>query len=187
MQSVPVGTQREHGIEIEASYHNDKTRVTISHAYTKLLGFELEPNQTSYISAKPYGHGDDLTNWSNHITKLTAQHKLDDKWTINSSLRIYWGFPGMKAFDEYYPYSGMSASYPDYPIIEEGWKRAYRGSYFLDLGLQYQPNKDLTIGVTGYNLLGVFNKDFNKRNYIPGNGDFRDHAPAVGVSLTYKF
>jgi iron complex outermembrane receptor protein len=117
MQSVPVGTQREHGIEIEASYHNDKTRVTISHAYTKLLGFELEPNQTSYISAKPYGHGDDLTNWSNHITKLTAQHKLDDKWTINSSLRIYWGFPGMKAFDEYYPYSGMSASYPDYPII----------------------------------------------------------------------
>jgi hypothetical protein len=41
--------------------------------------------------------------------------------------------------------------------------------------------------VTGYNLLGVFNKDFNKRNYIPGNGDFRDHAPAVGVSLTYKF
>jgi len=189
MQSVPVGTQKDYGVEIEASYHNDKTRVTISHGYTKLLDFTLEPGQTSYITAKPYGYGDDLTNWSNQITKVVFQHKLDEKWTINSSLRIYWGFPGMKDYDKYYPYSGMPASYPDYPIVEDGWERAYRGSYFLDLGLQYKPSKDLTIGVNGYDLLGVFNRDFNKRNYIEvaGTGDFRDQAPAVGVSVTYKF
>ena len=189
MQSVPVGTQKDYGIEIEASYHNDKTCVTISHGYTKLLNFDLKPGQTSYITANPYGVGNDLTNWSNQITKVVFQHKLDEKWSVSSSLRVYWGFPGMKDYDKYYPYSGMSASYPDYPIIEDGWKRAYRGSYFLDLGLQYKPNKDLIIGITGYNLLGIFNSDFNKRNYIEvvGNGDFRDQAPAVGVSVTYKF
>ncbi|MGA2071556.1 MAG: TonB-dependent receptor [Sedimentisphaerales bacterium] len=189
MQSAPVGTQKQYGVELEASYHNEKTRVTISHAYTKLLDFTLEPGQTSYITAKPYGFGNDLTNWSNNITKLTADHKLDEKWSVNSSLRIYWGFPGMKDYDKYYPYSGMSASFPNYPIIENGWERAYRGSYYWDLGLQYKPNKDLIIGITGYNLLGIFNRDFNKRNYIEvvGNGDFRDHAPAVGVSVTYKF
>lgn len=189
MQSVPVGTQRQFGIEFEASYHNETTRLTVSHSYTKLLDFSLEPGQTSYISAKPYGVGDDLTNWSNNITKLTAEHKLDEKWSINSSLRIYWGFPGMKDYDKYYPYSGMSASYPDYPIVEPGWERAYRGSFFWNLGLQYKPSKDLTIGVTGYNLLGIFNCDFNKRNYVEvvGNGDFRDAAPAIGVSVTYKF
>jgi outer membrane receptor for ferrienterochelin and colicin len=189
MQSVPVGTQKQYGIEVEAFYHTEKTSVMISHAYTKLIDFKLEEGQNSYITAKPYGYGDDLTNWSNHITKLTADHKLDEKWSVNTSLRIYWGFPGMKDYDKYYPYSGMAASYPDYPLIEDGWKRAYRGSYFWDLGLQYKPNKDLIIGLNGYNLLGIFDKDLNKRNYIEvvGNGDFRDHAPAVGVSVTYKF
>jgi outer membrane receptor for ferrienterochelin and colicins len=181
MQSVPVGTQKEYGIEVESSYHDEKTRVTLSHAYTKLINFTLEPGQNSYISAKPYGVGDDLTNWSNHITKLTAEHKLDDKWSVNSSLRIYWGFPGMKDYDKYY------RTTTDYPLIEDGWERAYRGSYYWDLGLQYKPNKDIIIGITGYNLLGIFNSDFNKRNYIPNNGDFRDSAPAVAVSVTYKF
>jgi outer membrane receptor protein involved in Fe transport len=189
MQSSSVGTQKQYGLEFEASYHDEKTRVMLSHAYTKLIDFSLESGETSYITAKPYGVGDDLTNWSNHITKLTADHKLDDKWSVNTSLRIYWGFPGMKDYDKYYPYSGMSASYPDYPIIEDGWERAYRGSYYWNLGLQYKPSNDLTIGVNGYNLLGIFNSDFNKRNYIDvaGGGDFRDGAPAVGVSVSYKF
>jgi len=187
-QSVLVGTQREYGFEIEASYHTEKTRVMVSHGYTKLYSFSLETGQTEYISAKPYGYGNDLTNWSNNITKLTAQHKLNDQWTFDATLRIYWGFPGMKDFDTYYPYT-YTGAYPDYPVIEEGWQRAYRGSYYLNLGLQYEPSKDLTIGVTGYNLLGIFDKDLNKRNYIEvvGNGDFRNHSPAVGVSLQYKF
>ena len=65
--------------------------------------------------------------------------------------------------------------------------KAYRGNYYLNLGLQYQPSKDLTIGVTGYNLLGIFNSDFNKRNYLDSNGDYRCEAPAIGISVTYKF
>ncbi len=188
-RSVNVGEQSEYGLELEASYHTEKTRLMISHGYTKLQDFELEPGQETYITAEPYGYGKDLTNWSNHITKLTAKYKLDDKWTFDASLRIYWGFPGMKEYDKYYPYTGSDAETADLPTVEDGWKRAYRGSYYLNLGLQYQPSEDLTIGLTGYNLLGIFNKDFNKRNYVEvvGSGDFRSHAPAIGVSLTYKF
>jgi outer membrane receptor protein involved in Fe transport len=198
-QSELAGTQKEYGIDLEASYHTEKTRLTISHGYTKLYDFDLEPGQSTYITAEPYGYGDDLANWANHITKLTAQHKLNDQWTFDATLRIYWGFPGRKDFDEYYPYSGSdgagSGLYPGgspyYPhsIIEEGWERAYRGSYYLNMGLQYKPSNDLTIGLTGYNLLGIFNKDFNKRNYmdVVSSGDFRSHAPAVGVSVEYKF
>lgn len=192
-----AGTERTYGFELEASYHTDKTRFTVSHGYTKLYGFYLSPfaRATSptppaqSISAEPYGVGNDLANWSNHNTKLVYQRKLDDKWTFDASMRIYWGFPGMKNFDKYYPYAGSSQATADEKLIVNDWQRAYRGSYFLDLGLQYKASKNLEIGITGYNLLGIFNKDFNKRNYIEvaGRGDFRDEAPAVGVSLTYTF
>lgn len=192
-----AGVQKTYGVELEASYHTDKTRLTVAHGFTKLYSFYLEEDQrTTFptapaqsITADPYGYDKDLTNWSNHNTKLIYQRKLDDKWTFDASLRIYWGFPGMKDFDKYYPYSGSGAATAGAREIEEGWERAYRGSYFLDLGLQYKYSKNLEIGLTGYNLLGVFNKDFNKRNYVEtkGMGDFRSHAPAVGVSLTYTF
>jgi iron complex outermembrane receptor protein len=154
----------------------------ISHGYTKLYGFTLANNQDTYITAKPYGRGDDLANWSNHITKLTAQQKLNDKWTLDASLRIYWGFPGMKDYERQFPSVGGSE-----PFVPNDWEKSYRGSYFLNLGLQYQPNKNLTIGVTGYNLLGLFDINLNKRNYMAGSGDYRNEAPALGVMVQYTF
>jgi iron complex outermembrane receptor protein len=181
-QNVTVGTQKDWGVELEASYHTDKTRLTISHGYTKLIDFKLAPGADSTIvTASPYGYGDDLANWANNITKLTAQQKLDDKWTLDGSLRIYWGFPGLKDVNKYQAsLAGADA------IVEPGWEKAYRGDYYLDLGLQYKASKNLTIGITGYNLLGLFNMDLNKRNYM-SDPDYRDEAVAVGVSVTYKF
>jgi len=181
-RNTNIGTEREYGAELEASYHTDKTRLMISHGYTKLYAFALAEDQDTYITAKPYGYGDDLANWSNHITKLTAQQKLDDKWTLDASLRIYWGFPGMKDYEKYSPYIGGGDQF-----VQDGWEKTYRGSYYLNLGLQYQPSKNLTIGVMGYNLLGIFDINLNKRNYMAGSGDYRCEAPAVGVSVTYKF
>jgi iron complex outermembrane receptor protein len=182
-QSTTVGTQKDWGAELEASYHTEKTRLTLSHGYTKLLDFTLAPDRTTYATAKPYGRGDDLANWSNHITKLTAQQKLDDKWTLNASFRMYWGFPGTKDYNRQFPTLHPGGG----QFVEDGWEKAYRGDYFLNLGLQYKPNKNLTIGITGYNLLGIFNIDLNKRNYLDSNGDYRSEAPAVGVSVEYKF
>ncbi len=197
-----AGTQREYGIELEAGYHTEKARFVVSHGYTKLYDFDLEPDRMTYypdppsqgISATPYGYEDDLVNWANHITKITAQYKLNDQWMVDGSLRVYWGFPGMKDYDDYWPYGGAAKNrtydpFTNYPIIEEGWEKAYRGNYYLNLGLQYKPSKDLTVGIYGYNLLGIFDKDLNKRNYneTGGGGTFRDHAPAIGVSLAYAF
>lgn len=203
--SVSTGEQREYGFELEASYHTDKTRVLLSHGFTKLYDFDLERGRSTYISAEPYGHGDDLTNWANNITKLTAQHDLNDKWTLDASMRIYWGYWGMKDYDDYYPYTGTGAAQSSnlyytwwaptgpytqvWPAIDNHWKRAYRPSYFLNIGLQYKHSENLVVNLTAYNLLGVLNKDFNKRNYVQtaGGGDFRSHAAALGISLLYKF
>lgn len=182
-RSVLVGTQREYGIELEASYHTETTRLIVSHGYTKLYDFHLEPGQNTYITAEPFGVGNDLTNWANHITKITAQQKLNDQWTADASLRVYWGFPGKKDFDQYFPYSGDGAAASGDRIIEPGWERGYRGNYYLNIGLHCQPSDNVTFGIVGYNLLGIFNKDFNKRNYmdVVGSGDYRSHAAAVGV------
>jgi iron complex outermembrane receptor protein len=185
-RATNVGTQKDWGIEGELTYHTDKTRLTLAHGYTKLIDFRLEQGITTHLTAKPYGYGNDLTNWSNHNTKLLYQRKLDDKWTFDASLRIYWGFPGLNEYDSYNPVARSGSP----SAIESNWKRTYRGSYFLDLGLEYQYSKNLVFNINGYNLLGIFNKDFNKRNYIETGGtgmDFRSHAPAVGVSLTYTF
>jgi len=181
-RNTTIGKQKDWGIELEASYHTEKTRLMISHGYTKLIDFQLAPGKdATMITAEPYGYGNDLANWANHITKLTAQQKLNDKWTLDASLRIYWGFPGLKDLNKYQASQAGSVA-----IVEPGWEKAYRGNYYLDLGLQYQPSKDLTIGITGYNLLGLFSRDLNKRNYM-SDPDYRDQAAAVGVSLTYKF
>jgi outer membrane receptor protein involved in Fe transport len=185
-KTSPAGTQEDWGIEGELSYHTEKTRFTLSHGYTKLLSFKLIPGKATSITSMPYNYGDDLTNWSNHNTKAVYQRKLDDKWTFDASLRVYWGFQGLKDYDEYRPYAGNTPT----TYVTRAWERTYRGSYFLDLGLEYKYSKNLEINLTGYNLLGIFNKDFNKRNYIETGGtgvDFRSAAPAVGVSLTYTF
>jgi len=131
------------------------------------------------FSAHPYGYGDDLQRWANHLTKVTASHKLNEKWTLDGSMRIYWAFPGLKDYAKY------NASMNGYNLR---WERSYRGSYYLNLGLQYKPSDNLTCRVDGYNLLGVFDKDLNKRNYGgEGYADFRSHAAAVGVSVIYKY
>ncbi len=203
LTSTLAGTQREYGIELEADYHTEKARFVASHGYTKLYEFNLGADRMTYypdppsqgISAKPYGYENDLVNWSNHITKLTAQYKLDDQWTADASLRIYWGFPGMKDYDDYWPHGGAAKNrtydpYTNYPIIEEGWERAYRGNYYLNLGLQYKHSKLLTVCLYAYNVLGIFEPDLNKRNYNEtggGGGTFRSHAPAIGIWAIYSF
>jgi iron complex outermembrane receptor protein len=181
---APVGTQREWGIELEAVYHADRTRLAFSHGFTKLYDFDLEPGMNTVNTSEPYGYGDDLANWSNHITKIVGQYKLDREWTLDGSMRIYWGFPGLESYNEYMPGSMGAGSTP---AIEPGWEKGYRGDYFLNLGLQYQPRKNLTFRVDGYNLLGIFNSDLNKRNYYTSLGDYRSEAAAVAFWVIYQF
>jgi iron complex outermembrane receptor protein len=174
--SVPAGTQKDWGFELEALYHTDRARLGISHGFTKLIEFDTAPGQSPKITAHSYGIGHDLANWSNHITKIQGQYKLDDKWTLDSTARIYWGFPGMRDWTNYW-----------HNLTDYGWERGYRGNYYLNAGLQYQHSKNLTFRVDSYYLMGIFNQDFNKRGYYDGKAAFRSHATAVGFSMIYKF
>jgi len=182
--TASVGTQREWGLELEANYHTDRTRVGLSHGFTKLYDFDLEPGMGTVNTSEPYGYGNDLANWSNHVTKMTGQYKLDDDWTLDGSLRIYWGFPGLESYNEYNPGTMGQGSTP---AIEPGWEKGYRGNYYLNMGLQCQPSKRLTLRLDGYYLLGIFDRDLNKRNYYTSLGDYRSHAPAIALWVIYQF
>ncbi len=186
-QTVPVATQRDWGLELEAVYHTEKTRLGFSHGFTKLYDFELEPGAWSYVSAMGWDYGDDLARWSNHVTKIWMDHKLDDQWTLDGSLRVYWGFPGHKDFTRYmHEAYAAGDTWPDSPAAE-GWERSYRASPYLNLGVQYEAGKNLVARLNGYYLLGLFNEDFNKRIYGGNNACYRSHAPAVALSVTYTF
>jgi hypothetical protein len=48
----------------------------------------------------------EVPTWSgNHVTKIVGRYKLDRQWTLDGSLRIYWGFPGLRSCNEYNPCS----------------------------------------------------------------------------------
>ena len=89
--------------------------------------------------------------------------------------------------DDILHFYAMSGNSDALPAIEPGWEAAYRGNLYLNLGLQYQPSENLTVRLDGYNLLGLFDQDLNKRNYYSSLGDYRSHAAAVGLSLIYNF
>jgi outer membrane receptor for ferrienterochelin and colicins len=183
-RTAPVGTQRQWGFELEANYRTERSRLGVSHGFTKLYDFNLEPGMDTVNTAYPYGYGLDLANWSNHISKIVGQRKLDEQWTFDGSFRVYWGFPGLRSYNEYMPGTMGPGSAP---AIEPGWEKGYRGNYYLNLGLQYQPCRSLTVRLDGYNLLGIFDRDLNKRNYYTSLGDYRSHAPAIALWLIYQF
>ncbi|MCU7937647.1 MAG: TonB-dependent receptor [Candidatus Thiodiazotropha sp. (ex Dulcina madagascariensis)] len=178
VRSQLVGNQKQWGLELEATYKKDNLRIDVSHGYTKLIDFDLIPGAGTIITASPVGFGDDLASWSNHITKLVTKYDISDQWSLNGALQYYWGFEGTKDAMEFdstrrpLPFSSSTI---------------YGPNAYMHLGLEYGPSENLTVAITGYNLLGLIDEDLNKRNYIFGRYSYRIQAPALGVTLQIKF
>jgi iron complex outermembrane receptor protein len=179
----PVGKMRTWGLEFEGMYKKGKNEFILSHSYTKMYKFSptLSVDGTHYVSqsftSEPYGYGKDLAYWSNHQTKLIARRQVNDKISVDGSLRILWGHPGAKEYNEYLRDS--------YWWIPKSSGSIFGGNMKLNLGLTYQASKDLEIRVDGYNLLGLIDDDYNQ-NLIP-TISARSSAPALGITVTYKF
>jgi hypothetical protein len=179
-----LGTEKLWGVELEATYLVDKFRFDISHGYTKLQSFKLAPGITSAEdTAAPMGYGNDLANWFNHISKARVHYKVDDQWSVDSSLVVYWFNPGGKDYAEWR--NSVNPAYYDLNA-----DKAFGPSYYLNLGVQYNYSKNLTLRFDAYDILGWFEQDLNKRREGFNNdrpGMYRDISPSVGVQLTYRF
>ncbi|MFQ6034729.1 MAG: TonB-dependent receptor plug domain-containing protein [Sedimentisphaerales bacterium] len=190
-EAGPQGDLQTYGFEVEAIYKTKKTMISLSHGYTKLIDFELASGASTMITTEPYGFGNDLAAWSNHISKLNWRYDLDEKWATDGSVYVYWGYPGRKDWAEWQiaPVEQGGRGMTDNWV--PGHDTAFGTSVYLNLGLQYELSPNLKIRLDGYNLLGWIDKDINKRLLAFGGrdngGDYRSHAAAVGISLTYRF
>lgn len=174
------------GLELELTYQSESTRIHFSHGFTQLYDFDLNDiNIDQFVTSEAYGFGRNLANWSNHISKMTIHHEIDQNWSFDGSLRLHWGYAGHEDLYNYnrenprFPLS-LGTSYPD------DFSEGFDISAFLNLGLQYKPNKRTTLRIDGYNLLGVFDNSLNKNLTYGAPELFTSAAPAVAISFKYK-
>ena len=101
--NIPLGDLEVWGLEFEAEYKSDKYKLLFSHGWTEMESFDLENDSVTaqVISSSPYGYGDDLAHWSNHISKLYGEYYINSKWTAMASIVCYWGYPGAKDYADY--------------------------------------------------------------------------------------
>lgn len=186
MKQEYIGTLDFYGIEALYRYETPSLAFRFSHSYTKQLDFELDDPSITYqnISASPYGYGNDLANWHTHMTKFFLEYKPTEKFSWNTSLRVFWGMPGAVDLADYNR-EKLGAS-TLLPIYSDG-KRAFGTSAFLDVGVRYRVSEETELSLYGYDLLGLFDDDLNKRNFFQRTSHYRDTAPAVLVGFRYRF
>ncbi|HEX9046921.1 MAG TPA: TonB-dependent receptor [Verrucomicrobiae bacterium] len=184
-RSMPVGKFDICGLEPQITFRTGKTRLTLSHGYTQLFRSVLAtPTTVQGISAQPYGYGNDLANWANQITKLALIQELAEKWTASTSLRVYWGFPGAKALAEW---NAARARPNSYALGDPGYDAAYGPGVYWNAGLEFRPNRHLTLRADLYNILGWADQTLNKRIYYFRGSDYSVEAAAVAISAKLTF
>jgi outer membrane receptor protein involved in Fe transport len=181
--TTPLGNVKTWGFEAEAIYTVEDTRLIFSHAFTKLKDWDPEPglSDAQVISSEHVNFGNDLANWSNHITKLAAHQQLGDRLSLDASVRAYWGYPGFKSYARW-----NEAQFA--PWIPRAASSQFRPSFFTSLGVEYECSDNMILRLDGHDLLGFFDHDVNQRLYgFYMEGDTRSTTPSFTLSLTYKF
>ena len=138
----------------------------------KLDEFELNPGASTIL----YSNGN-LANWSNHITKLQARYNINENLSVNTSARIYWGYPGAK-----------DRAVESGNIDGNDFSEAYDTSTFINIGCEYQVKKNLNLRLDGTNLLGFVDHDYNRRPILQSDFDsYRCTSPSIIFSMKYKY
>jgi iron complex outermembrane receptor protein len=187
------------GVELEAVYRTERSRIVASQSYTGLILFDLvgpfaladpfdlaDPFFEQRITAAPYGFGNDLANQSPHLTKLAVHYDHCCCWSSDASLRVYWGFPGDEDLTEF-DNAKFAAQGSANRVSDPGFTSAFREAIFLNYALNYRPNDWITARVDLYNILGWFDRDLNKRNFIFQPTTYRDEAAAVAATVRIAY
>ena len=113
-----IGDLQLWGTTLKLNYQTGDMNISLGHSYTKQVDFELgegyaDKQGISYSDyhydnsglSKQDSGGDDINNWSNHITKAAINYEVE-KWTFHADVQVYWGYPGsedeLDVFDNAY-------------------------------------------------------------------------------------
>ena len=186
--SGAIGDFQIAGGEVGLHYRTGTTRISLSEAYSTLVHASVPANLPAAgqgITSAPYGFGNELAEWSPSITKLSIIHDVTKELTLSASAVYYGGFPGAKAYADYartLPSPPSSA-----PLSDAGYNTPYGPNIYVNLGLEYRPNKNWTLRVDAYNLVDLVSEKLSKRNYYFRTSEFSEMPAAVSVSISYKF
>jgi len=185
-----IGTVNFYGLEGVVHYHTEQWDIALSHSFTKELDFTLDdPDITRQnISASVYGYGDDLANWYDHMTKLVVGYVPNREWRWDTSLRIMWGMPGAIDMADYNMdyFSDNLSALLRLPLYDDGTD-AFETAIYLDTSVTWYYNNQVEFSLYGYNLIGLFDQTYNKRNYFQRTSHYREAAPALSLRMTYRF
>lgn len=182
--SIPVGDLEIWGVTPEVTYRTASTRVALSHGYTQLFDATANAFSSPGITARPFGYGSDLANWADHITKLAVVHDLDERWSVSTSLRLYWGFPGARDLAQW---NAAQPSPTSLALADPGYDEAYGASAYWNAGLEFRPNPRTSLRLDAFNILGWADETLNKRVYYFRGSDYSSEAASVAVSARLKF
>ncbi|HIF51214.1 MAG TPA: hypothetical protein EYQ42_06795 [Thiotrichaceae bacterium] len=115
--------------------------------------------KSTFVTAAPFGFGNDLDSWSNHISKIDVSYDLSNHWRAHGNLQYLWGYPGTE--DQVNFRNSTRAT--NAKFTDPGFDDSFKKSVFLNLGLEYKPSDKVTLNLVGYHLLGLIDKDLNKQ------------------------
>ena len=171
------------GLELELKYQTEKLDLIASHSYVRLLNIRYLDSSIDDISAEPFGYGNGLYDYSDHVSKLYANYKFTPKFNAYTSLILLWGFPGSEDFADRDEDLG---SHNGVTITGDADDDAFSASIFLNMGCKYSFTDAFIAEVNLHNVLGWVDEVYNKET-IYRTSNYRVRAPAVSVGVTYSF
>ena len=102
---------------------------------------------------------------------------------MNSSMQIYWGFPGASDFADY----NRDVLNKKILTNTDGSQDAFQETVFLNTGFNYNITDKINGQLNIHNILGWFDEDLNKKNRFIAMGEYRNEAPAVSLAFEYTF
>lgn len=200
-RSAPVGTLKTIGMEIETGYKKDSFDFGLNHSFVKQLDWNLDDDvSVSGISYSDYyrnagdgviitSNGNDLNNWSNHVTKLfTNIGFFDGRLSLHADMKVLWRFEGRKDGLEALESAGGDA--PSIANIRH--HDAYDAEVAANISLTYRINKSSTltafvqnIPVLGDNKRYSYSSGFKKT--YPDKVSWIEEPTVFGISFLKKF
>jgi hypothetical protein len=199
--AAAVGNLRSIGLELELKYKKDNYEVGINHSYVKQISFKMASQIAgSGISYSEFnkavsgmgtirGNGNDLSNWSNHATKLyTNIDLLEKKVTLHGDMQAFWGFQGYKDGLEAFARAGGN----DTVIDQIRGQDAFGILIKANVSLTYHINKNAdamifvqNIPIMGGNKRYAYNSGYSAA--FPDKTSWVEEPMVVGVAYKIRF
>ncbi len=187
-KSDQLGNLTYWGLEFKAQYTSKKVYAFVSESFVRPIDFTLnggpESHSNNNVSSIPYGYGDNLHNVPDNIVKLYMQWSFNKQLAVSSAMQItgyLYGARDAAAHNEEL-LGGKTNT-----VKTNGSNTAFEPSYYVQFGLTYLITPNIKLQGYGYNLLGLFDENWNKRVSFQRNSQYVLQPVSAAVRLSWQF